>query len=328
LISAAAALAVGMPMPLALRAQGRKPYRIGVPNRLTPEGMARLHAAFAEHRWQEKRDYVVLNGDLDYGNRIEESVKSMLAKAPDLAMVTTTAYALATQRLTQTVPVVMFASGYPVEAGLAASLSRPGKNVTGNTVYAGVGIWGKLMELLRQADPRIRRIGVLWTYVPPVFPVEEIAPLDPELAHAADRLGVAVHRIDVARVDQMEAALATMSAKGVDALLLTFGPSLWPIRQRVLAYAAERRWPTIVDFPYPPEDRGKRPLMVYAPSLDELRRQAVEYMVRILRDGANPAELPIRQPAKFELVVDRGTAKELGLAIPQSLLLRADRVTD
>jgi putative tryptophan/tyrosine transport system substrate-binding protein len=323
-----ALFAIGATLPLAAIAQSRMPFRIGVPTRLTPDGAARLKKAFAVHDWHEKRDYVLLDGEFQYGDRIEESVTRMLAKRPDVALVTATAYAAIAHRLTKKIPIVMFSSGYPVEAGVADSLSRPGRNVTGNALYAGLGIWGKLIELLRDANPRTRRVGVLWTYVPPVFAAEEIAPLAPELARAADRLGIAVHRIDVAKAEGMDAALAALSNQGVDALLLTLGPSLFPVRQKVLEYAMKRRWPTIVDFAFPPEDRTRRPLLTYAPSWDELRRQAVEYIVRILRDDEKPADLPIRQPAKFELVLDLRSAQQIGLTIPHSLLLRADRVIE
>jgi putative ABC transport system substrate-binding protein len=245
-----------------------------------------------------------------------------------LLWVTNTASAVSAHRHTKTLPIVMFASGYPVEAGLAASLARPGKNVTGNTLYAGTGIWGKLLELLRDSKPGVKRIGVLWGYVPPAHPPEEIEALDKELAQAGPALGVTLHRVDVARADQVADALAAMEMAKVEALLVTSGPGLWATRQQVLQFAERRRLPTIADFPQLSEDKGLRPLLLYSPSLEVLRRQAISYVVRVLRDGANPGELPIQRPAKFELVVNLKAARAIGLPLPQSLLLRADRVIE
>jgi putative ABC transport system substrate-binding protein len=312
----------------AARSRPGGPFRIGYPFKLTPDARARIAAAFEKHGWRESRDYLVLDGDFGVGEGVDKSVRAMLTKQPDLVYVDYTAVALVAHRLTKSIPIVMMSSGYPVEAGLADSLSRPGRNVTGNTAYAGVGIWAKLIELLREAKPGIRRVGVLWSYVAPGFPPEELTPIETELAHGARKLGVTLHRVDVARSDQVGAALATMSAQDVEALLVTSGPALWATRPRVLEYAAERRLPAIVDWPSPPEAKGRRPLMTYAPSVDELRLQAVEYMVRILRDGAKPGELPIQQPRKFVFIVDLKAAREIGVKIPPSILLRADEVTE
>jgi len=234
--------AVAMPLVAigqAPRSRSAKPFRIAYPFTLTPEAKARLAAAFEKHGWREGRDYVVLDGEFGALDRIEETVRAMLARQPDLVYVDYTPAALAAHRLTKTVPIVMQSSGYPVEAGLAESLSRPGKNVTGNTAYAGVGIWGKLIELLREAKPGIRRVGILWSYVAPGFPPEELAPIEAELADASRQLGVTLHRVDVARTDQLDAALAAMSAQDPEALLVTSGPALWETRPLVLVCGRE-----------------------------------------------------------------------------------------
>lgn len=303
-------------------------FRIGTVYRLSPEVRERMAAAFRKQGWVEGREYLAVGLDTDVSHRFDEDVRAVLAKGIDLLMVLSTAAAVAAHRQTKTIPVVMMFSGYPVEAGVADSLARPGRNVTGNSTYAGLGIWGKMIELLHDAKPGIKRVGVIWSYVPPAFPAEEIAPLADEFAQAETRLGLRLHRVDVERADQVADALKLIDAAKPDALVLTSGPALWSTRQQILQFAEQRRLPTIADIPQLPEDKGLRPLLVYSPLLDNLREQAVEYAVRILRDGAKPGELPIRLPAKFDLVVNLRAAKAIGITIPKSVLLRADRVIE
>ena len=183
-----------------------------------------------------------------------------------------------------------FSSGYPVEAGLAQSLARPGRNVTGNSIYAGTGVFGKLLELLREAKPGTNRIGVLWGYVPPAFPQEEIKPVYDVIQRSARALGMKVHIVEVPRLEHIAGALAAVEADQSEGLLITGS----------FASAAPRA---------------------------ELARQTANYVDRILK-GASPGEIPIQYPAKFELVINLRTAKAMGLTIPRSLLLRADQIVD
>jgi putative ABC transport system substrate-binding protein len=231
------------------------------------------------------------------------------------------------QRVTSTVPIVMWTSGYPVEAGVAVSLARPGKNVTGMTIYAGTGIWGKLLELLRESKPTIKRVGVAWGYVPPTFPREEIEPCYRELRQAAQALNVALLIQEIAKPDGVQAGLASIDAARPDALLVTAGPGFYTERHRVIQFAVSKRIPTAADWQWPPSEE-KQPMLVYAPSFSAAMRQAASYVVRILDGKARPGDLPIQQPSKFELIVDLKTAKAIGLTIPQSLRLRADRVIE
>lgn len=312
-------------------AQPRKParpFRIGVVLTLSSQARERFAVAFGKYNWVEGRDHVLVDLDADTTDRFDNGVRSTLAKDVDLLLVFTTASAVAAHMQTKTIPVVMMFSGYPVEAGVANSLARPGRNVTGNSTYAGMGIWGKLVELLRDAKPGIRRVGVLWSYVPPAFPKEEIEPIAKEFAEAESRLGVRIHRVDVERAEQMAAALKTIDASNPDALVLTSNPAIGSTRQQVLQYAEQRRLPTAADVAQLPEAKGLRPLMTYSPVLDDLRAAAIEYVVRILRDSAKPGELPIRLPAKFELVVNLKAAKAIGLALPPMMLARADKVIE
>ncbi len=275
----------------AAKAQHRLP-RIGVLPDAGPQCRALLIAALAAQGWHEGRDYPLLEIGLANGQSdIEPSVQRMLAAQPDL--LANTAYALAAQRHTTKLPIVMFASGYPVEAGLAHSLARPGGNVSGNTNFAGTGIGGKQLQLLREAKPDVRRIGVLWDYVPPENPPQESEVAFADMADGARRLGVTVQREDVAQPQQLAAALARLKAARVQALVVTTGSALWGVQSQVMRFAAERRWPSIVNWrlfdtvdPYP--------LLVYAPTAQGLMMQATGTVLRVLKDGVNIGDIPIR----------------------------------
>lgn len=270
------------------------------------------------------RDFVLIQSGIQYGHDIERSVKRVVDDKPDLIFAANTGYVVVAHRLTTTIPIVMWSSGYPVEAGLAQSLARPGKNVTGLSQYAGTQIFGKLVQLLREAKPGIQRIGVLWSYVPPFHPREEIEPAYRELHGAARALGMEVRILEIDKPEKTQSALATVITERMEALFLTAGPPLNPHRQEVMNFAVEKRLPTISDFTWIGIE--PQPLIRYSPSPVALIRQAASYIVRILRDGAKPGDLPIQQPARFELVINLKTAKAIGLSIPQELLSRADEV--
>jgi putative tryptophan/tyrosine transport system substrate-binding protein len=271
--------------------------------------------------WLEGRDFVTIPTSAKFGCRMEVGdAKGIVAENPDLIITKGTARALAAHQATSAIPIVMFSSGYPVEAGLANSLARPGKNVTGNTIYAGGGVWSKLLELLREARPGIKRVAVYWRYVPPAFPREEIEPCHQELRQAAQKLGLMVHIVEVPSVDRDRVAISAIDAERPDALLLTSQDGM-----SAMQYAAIKRLPTIAESRWPPEIEPY-PLLVYGAMRSSLAQQAAFYVVRILRDGIKPADLPIQLPARFELLVNLKTAKAVGLELPQSLLIRADEV--
>lgn len=285
-----------------------------------------FYEAMHDLGWVEGRNFTTLTSGFAFGHEIEPAAKRIIAQVPDLIWTVNTAYALAAHRLTRTIPIVMWTSGYPVEVGLAESLARPGKNVTGNTNYAGTGVWGKLLELLCEAKPAVKRIGVLWDYVPPAHPREEIEPCYEELGAAAKKLGLVIHIAEVPHPDQAPAAMSAVDAGNPDALFITTGTPLWNLQARVMRFAVERHLPSIVDFPWRPAIQPQ-PLLSFSPSPRDLIRRSVVYVDRIAK-GANAAELPIQQPAKFELVVNLKTAKAIGLTVPRSLVVRADQVVE
>lgn len=326
-----ALLALGA-APFAVRAQPAhpaRPFRIGLlPGFPGNDDYYRkwVAGAMREMGWIEGRDFSLFSSGLEYRtDQMEADARRAVAENPDLILAVNDGYGIAAHRLTTTIPIVMWGGGDPVLAGLANSLARPGKNVTGNSIYAGTGVFGKFVELLRDAKPGVERIGVLWDYVPPFCSREEGESALQQIRHAARVYGMALRIAEVSFPDRAPAAMAEIEAARPDALIASSGPGLGPWRQRVAQFAVETRLPLIVDFRWGPSD--PYPMLVYAPSRDDLMRRAVSYVDRILK-GAKPGDLPIQQPSKFELVVNLKAAKDIGLTIAQLLLLRADEVIE
>jgi len=304
------------------QARRSSPYRIGVPITLTPPSKQALVEEMRRLGWAYEKDYVFIDSGLPYGPHVDEAARRVVSQRPDIVYVSTTAYAAAVHRLTSEIPIVMYSSGYPVQAGLANSLASPGKNVTGNTTYAGTGIWGKLLQLLGEAKPGVRRIGLLWDYLPPAFPREEIEFGMHDLRKDAQSLGFELHAADVSRPEETESAISLLEAQRVEAVLVTSGPAIFPQRANAIRRLSGLRLPTVTDTRWIGDIS---PLLAYGPPAAVLRQQAVSYIYRIL-NGAKAGDLPIQQPSRFELVVNLTTAKRIGLSLPQSLLLRADEV--
>jgi putative ABC transport system substrate-binding protein len=314
-------------IPAGLVAQpGRlgRPVRIGLLPDLWDEWRVLFRNAMLQRGWREGADYVLVVSGVPPGPQIEQTARRVVGAQPDLLYVANTGYALAARRLAPDVPIVMVASGFPVEAGLARSLARPGGKVTGNSAYAGVGMFGKLLELLREASPNLRRVVVLWSYVPPAHPREEIEPCYRELREAAQSLQMTLQIEEISEPGQLPGAFSALKAAGIDALMVTTGVTLWTEAKPIMQFVLENRLTTIADFRW---FYDFYPVLTYYPTYEGLTRQAVDYVDRILR-GAVPGDLPIQRPAIFELVVNVKTAREIGLALPRSLLLRADRVIE
>jgi putative tryptophan/tyrosine transport system substrate-binding protein len=224
----------------------------------------------------------------------------------------------AAKQATSTIPIVMAASGAdPVAAGFIANLARPGGNITGMSLLSAE-LDGKRMEFLKDAVPKLRRVAVLQN---PDFP--EAANRWKDTATAGRSLGVQLDSWTVRNPDEIEQTFSEKSKPRPDALLVFSDPVLLErYRERIIALAVKLRLPAIYPWRTYVEEGG---LMSYSPDLLGMHRQSAYYVDKILK-GANPADLPVEQPKKFELVINLKTAKQIGLTIPPNVLARADRV--
>ena len=227
--------------------------------------------------------------------------------------------ALAAKRATATIPIVMLASD-PVGSGLIASLARPGGNITGLTNEAGLEILSKRLELLKEASPKISRVGILTNRSNTTG-----ARMLDATAPTAQVLRLTFLPVDVQSPSDFDGAFAVLIRERVDALTTAAeSPLIAERRGSIVSFAAGNHLPTVFgDRAF--ADAGG--LMSYGISFADLFRRLPTYMDKILK-GAKPADLPVEQPTKFELVVNLKTAKALGLTIPPSLLLRADQVIE
>ena len=221
----------------------------------------------------------------------------------------------AVKEATTTIPIVMTGPD-PVRAGLVASLARPGGNITGLSLMAPEG-GHKRLELLKEAVPQAAHVAVLWNAANPFKALEW-----QETQVAAQVLGVTLHSVEVRGPDDFDGAFATMARERPDALL-TFADFLTlPHQRRIVDFATQHRLPLISEIK---EFAVAGGLMTYGASLPAVQRRVAYYVDRILK-GTKPADLPVEQPTKFELVINLKAAKALGLTIPQALLFRADEV--
>ena len=235
----------------------------------------------------------------------------------DVIVAANTPAALAARSATSTIPIVLVTSGDPVGSGLVASLARPGGNVTGLCLTPSPSISGKQLALLKEALPTISQVAVLAN--PSNLPT---AGLLTEIELAARSLLLRLRVVHVREPKELDAAFDAMKSDRVSALLVVADPLVNDSRDRIVGFAATSRLPAI--YPYRTfVDAGG--LMSYGADLSALNRRAATFVHRILK-GETPAEMPIEQPTKFELVVNLKTARSLGLKIGPSLLLRADQV--
>ena len=247
--------------------------------------------------------------------RLPELAAELAQLKVDLIMTVSTTQATAAKRATSTIPIVMVAPSDVLVGGLVASLARPGGNVTGMT-FLSADLAGKRLQLLREVLPKATRVAVLANKGPATPLILE------QLQTAARQMGIAL----VVRLEDeaaaLEGAFAAMRRERAQALWVQATPFSSAHRKQIVELAAQHRLPTLIEAREFVHDGG---LMSYGPSFLDMFRRAAHYVDRIFK-GAKPADLPIEQPMKFEMVINLKTAKALGLTIPQSVLARADEV--
>ena len=313
--------------PLAGEAQpARKVYRVGYLSTQSPSAEAAHLDAFR----QALRDLGYVDGQnvgIEYRfaegklDRLAGFAAELVRLKVDVIVTGGSPGTRAALQATRTVPLVMTVVGDPIEAGFVTSLARPGGNVTGLTQMSPQ-LSGKRLELLKEIIPNVSRVAV---FVDAVLRAEQLsAPLQ-EARVAAGSLGLRLQSLEVRGPNpDWAGAFRAATSQGAGALMALPGPAVELHRKHVVALAAKNRLPAIYPTSEFVENGG---LMSYGPDRVDLKRRAATYVDKLLK-GAKPAELPIEQPTKFELVINLKTAKALGLTIPQSLLLRADRIVD
>ena len=220
------------------------------------------------------------------------------------------------QQATTTIPIVFVGVADAVAAGLIASLAHPGGNITGLTSLAPE-LSGKRLELLKETFPKVSRVAVLRNPSNPGDPI-----IWKETQAASQAVGLQLQSLEVRSLKELEDAFESATTSGTQALLTLTDPFLQSHRKQIVDFAAKNRLPAIHPDSEYVEAGG---LMSYAANPLEFYVRAATYVDRILK-GAKPADLPVEQPMKFELVINLKTAKQIGLTIPQSVLYRADKV--
>lgn len=255
----------------------------------------------------------------DQFDRLPDLARELIGLPVDVLVTLVTQASIAARDSTKTIPIVMVGVSDPVASGLVFSLPRPGGNVTGTSGMFSEAA-GKRLQLLKELIPGVRRVAVLWNPANRIFQMQMIQ----ETEAAAGPLGIQLRMFEARDSESIERAFATISKERFSGLNVLPDPTLGGHGARIAALAAKARLPSVSGNSVYAEAGG---LMTFGPSFPELARNAGGYVAKILK-GANPGQLPVERPKKFELVINMQTAKQIGVTIPQSLLLRADRVIE
>jgi len=278
-----------------------------------------LRQGLREQGWVEGQNVVVLKRVWE--GRTEQFPKiiaDLIQLKVDIIVSSSTPAVRAAKESTRTIPIVMAGLTDPVGAGLISSLARPGGNITGLTnIFTELS--AKRLELLKEVAPRVSRVAILWN---PTHPGQAIA--WQQTQQAAQTLGLVLFSAEVRRPEDFSPAFTAILVERAEALLVLPDPLTSFHRHQTADFAVKQRLPSVYAASYWVQAGG---LLSYGPSFPEIWRRAGVYVDKILK-GARPADLPIEQPTKYELVINLKTAKALGLTIPQSLLLRADQVIE
>ena len=260
-----------------------------------------------ERRWAEGR-----------ADRYHELAAEIVALKPDVIIAAFTPSVSAAKRATSTIPIVMAIAGDPAGTGLVASLSRPGGNITGMSLQNSPELAGKRLELLKEAFPGLRRVGLL---VNRTLPHRDFIWRD--LQRAAVLIGVKLEPFEVRGPEDFSGGLTTKGSEAFEALVVHPDPLAFNHRREIAEFGLKRKMPVAAAYGF--AEAGC--LMSFDAHWPDLFRKAATYVDRVLK-GAKPGDLPIEQPTEFKVIINLKTAKALGLTIPQSLLQRADQVIE
>jgi putative tryptophan/tyrosine transport system substrate-binding protein len=275
--------------------------------RLRELGWVDGHTVAIEFRWAEGKN-----------DRYASIAAEFVQLSVDVIVTSGTLPVLAAKKATSIIPIVFASSGDPVGAGLVASLARPGGNVTG-LALENPDLAGKQIELLREVVPGIRNLGILTVAENPTH-----TSAVRELRAAARSIGVEVEILEIKGAGDIAPAFESFKLRGVAALYIMNDPLVNTNRVQINTLAITARSPTI----YPQRDYVEAgALMSYGPDFPQLWRRAAEYVDKILH-GTKPADIPVEQPTKFDLIINLTTARALGLEIPETVVTRADELIE
>lgn len=257
-------------------------------------------------------------GSAGRNERWPDLVAELVRLKVDVIVTRNTPATLAAKRATTSIPIVMAGAGDPLSTGLVSSLAHPRGNVTGVT-FLGAGLAAKRLELLKETVPDLARVALQWNPMNPA----QISYFN-EAQAGARSLGVTLQSVEVRTGEDLEGAFAAMRRARPSALLITGDPVVQRHVDQIVAFAAKSRLPAMYNAKENVQAGG---LMSYGASRADIARRAAAYVDKILK-GAEPGDLPVEQPTKFEFVINVKTARTLGLTIPPSVLIRADQVIE
>jgi putative ABC transport system substrate-binding protein len=295
-------------------------HRVGYLTGSTIQVDDELERALDRLGWIKGRNLAIDYRSAETYERYPALAEELVRLNVEVIVAPPTAAALAAQRATRSIPIVMIFVAEPVGLGLVMSLARPGGNVTGTTLWAGWEIFRKQLQLLREVAPRTGRVAVLWN--PANRPAHHLVLRSVETA--ARSMSIELQPEGAEGPEDFDRAFAAMRQGHAGALLVISDLVYLPHRARLAQLAIKSRLPTMFAFRWDVEAGG---LMSYGPNAAEMVRRAATYVDKILR-GAKPADLPVEEPTKFDLAINLKTAKALGLTIPPSLLHRTDQIIE
>ena len=304
--------------PIGASTQPKSILRLGVLLYSNPDPqMAAVHRGLSELGYVEGRniafEYRYAEGRLE---RLPVLAAELVILGPNVILAIGGDVAPIAKKFDETIPLVFVSSADPEQAGLVVSLRRPGGNATGVTLLQDV-LASKRLELLKETVPRISRVAFLWN---PDHPDNE----QREAQRAAQALGVQLHLIEVRRPDDFESAFRAASDAGIDAIYVVSSRQTVVNIKRIVEFATRNRLPLAGGWGAWAKEGG---LFSYGPDGISMAGRAATYIDKIFK-GAKPADLPVEQPSKFELIINLKTAKALGVTVPYSVLARADELID
>jgi putative ABC transport system substrate-binding protein len=307
--------------PLTLRAeQATKKQRVGVLLYSTPQAdpqMERLRTGLLERGYVEGQNFAISYYFAEgKPERLPDLTAALVSENPDLILAIGGDVAPYAARATSTIPIVFYSSADPVQLGLAVSLARPGRNATGITLLQD-DLASKRLELLKEAVPRVSHVAFLFN---PDHPDNELR----EARRAADSLGVRLELVEMRGSGDLDKALGTVSSAGCDAVYVVSSRHTTLNTPQIVSFALQKQIPLAGGWGAWARAGG---LLSYGPNVNEMSHHVLEYADRVLR-GAKPADLPVQQPTRFELIINAKAAKAIGIDISPTLLARADEVIE